>query len=48
MLEESYHEIRHFKALANDLGIDKSLATTIDQHMQQKWIALNIRHNSNN
>ncbi|MCG3461258.1 HipA domain-containing protein [Xenorhabdus bovienii] len=48
MLEEIYHETRQFKALANDLDIDKSLATTIDQHMQQKWIALNIRHNSDN
>ncbi|OTA21198.1 phosphatidylinositol kinase [Xenorhabdus beddingii] len=42
MLAEIYDETRRFQSMANELGIDKSLATTIDQHMQQKWSELKI------
>ncbi|MEQ1962625.1 hypothetical protein ABLB69_05495 [Xenorhabdus khoisanae] len=42
MLEEIYDETRRFQSIANKLGIDKSLATTIVQHMQQKWSDLKI------
>ncbi|MDC9613280.1 type II toxin-antitoxin system HipA family toxin [Xenorhabdus khoisanae] len=42
MLEEIYDETRRFQSIANKLGIDKSLATTIAQHMEQKWSDLKI------
>ncbi|CDL80410.1 hypothetical protein [Xenorhabdus cabanillasii] len=42
MLEEIYHATRQFKFFANELGVDKSLVTMVDLHMQQKWIELKL------
>ncbi|MEX0445740.1 type II toxin-antitoxin system HipA family toxin [Xenorhabdus sp. SGI246] len=42
MLAEIYHATRQFKFFANELGVDKSLVTMIDLHMQQKWMELKL------
>ncbi|MDC9592462.1 type II toxin-antitoxin system HipA family toxin [Xenorhabdus sp. IM139775] len=42
MLEEIYDETHRFQSIANELEIDKSLAATIAQHMEQKWSDLKI------
>ncbi|WMV73798.1 HipA domain-containing protein [Xenorhabdus griffiniae] len=40
MLEEIYNETCRFQSIAKELEIDKTLAATIGQHMEQKWSEL--------
>ncbi|MDC9588251.1 hypothetical protein PSI23_02710 [Xenorhabdus sp. XENO-10] len=40
MLEDIYDETRRFQLIANELGIDKSIVATIDQHIEHKWSEL--------